>query len=132
MRAPRIGRVSKIIAIKDAIIPRSFDRVVLITPTSDVIVRCDSRFDEVVISRSKKGKKRWRGRVLLSGDFRAVWTWIMVNQQGYRDGFRIELTDDKTVRVFDFIGICSGLDIREAMKTEANQPSQPTPPSRRG
>jgi hypothetical protein len=126
MRTPRLSRVSKIVAIKDPIIPRSFDRVVLITPTSDVIVRCDPNFDEVVVSRSKKGKRRWHGRVLLSGDFRVSWTWVMVNQQGYTDGFRIELTDDKTIRVFDFVGLASGLDIREAKKTEANQSLQPT------
>jgi len=133
MRAPRIDRVSKIVAVKSEDLAPGFDRVVLITPKSEVVLRCDPDSDEVIVSRLKKGKKKWVGTVLASGDFRVSWTWLMVNHQGYTDGFRIELVEAPESRVFEFVASCSAIEVSEVVKQRANQRSEPTagmrPPS---
>ncbi len=120
MRAPRIDRVSKIIAVKSEDLAPGFDRVVLIAPKSEVVLRCDPDTDEVVVSRLKKGRKKWIGTVLASGDFRVSWTWLMVNHQGYTDGFRIELVEGAESRVFEFVASCSALEVSEVVKRTAN------------
>jgi hypothetical protein len=68
--------------------------------------------------------------VLARGRFRVSWTWLMVNQQGYTDGFRIEIESKTRTHVFDLIAVVSSIEVREAQKKEANQSLQPTPVAR--
>ncbi len=121
MRAPRINRVSKIVAVEASPGSKGYDRIILYTPTSDVVIRCDQGSDEVVVAFAKKGKRKWRGTVLMSGDSQVSWTWLMVNQQGYTDGFRVELGGVGATRVFDFVAIASAIEVWEAIKSPANK-----------
>lgn len=134
MRAPRIISVSRVIGTMTVPPSSLFDEIVLSTPKSDVVVRCDPDSDEVVISRQKKKKRA--GAVIASGRFRVPWTWLMVNQQGYADGFRIHLESGSVTRVFDFVASASSIEVREARKTDANQSAETTavkcPPSNHG
>lgn len=125
MRAPRITRLSRIIGVLGRFVGSRFDHIVLITPTSDLVVRCDPETDEVVISNQKRRKRS--GAILATGRFRVPWTWLLINQQGYTDGFRIEIEAGGVTRVFDFVAIASAIEVREAKKTEANQSAKRTP-----
>lgn len=124
MRAPRIDQVSQIISIPDPVLAPWPRQVVFITPKSDLVLRCDSETDEMIISRSSKSRKTWQGNVLISGSFSVLWTWLFVNHQGYKDGFRIALLANNVERVFDFVAVCSSIEIREALEIRAGSGSR--------
>lgn len=131
MRAPRITSVTRVVGVVPIAASTRFDQIVLATPKSDVVVRCDPDTDEVVISRQKKRKRD--GVIIASGRFSVPWTWLLVNQQGYTDGFRIQLEARGITRVFDFLAMASSIEVQEAGKPEANQSAETTavkcPPS---
>jgi hypothetical protein len=114
MKLPSITRVRRITCFEDRVCRGSIAEVVITTPSRRISLRCDPDTDEVLISTARQ-TKRGRAACLVSGDFRAEWVWELRNQQGYRDGFRIELASGQERRVFDFIAIASCLKIYEAV-----------------
>lgn len=131
VRVPRISQLSRIIAVQDALAGPNFDRIVIVTPQSEVVLRCNPDSDEIVVSRQQKGRKRWSGVVLLSGDFQVSWTWLLQNQQGYVDGFRLEARDGAESRVFEFVAMASAIEVREAFTNKVSRPPEATPPPTR-
>ena len=125
MRAPRITGLTRVVGVVPGSTSSLFDQIVLSTPKSDVVVRCDPDCDEVVISRQKKRKRK--GVVIASGRYRVPWTWLLVNQQGYTDGLRIQLESGGSTRVFDFVAIATSIEVREARRTEAIKRPEGTP-----
>ncbi len=113
MKLPSITRVSRITCFEDSALPGQFAEVVIFSSSRKFSVRCDPELDEVVISTVRR-KRRGRGSCLVSGKYRVEWMWALKNQQGYDDGFRIQLASDTERRVFDIIAIASRLEIREA------------------
>lgn len=114
MKLPSITRVSRITCFEDPLFPGRFAEVVISSPSRKTSLRCDSESDEMLISAARK-RRRGRASCLLSGKYRVEWMWTLKNQQGYDDGFRIQLASDAERRVFDIIAIASCLEIREAM-----------------
>jgi hypothetical protein len=45
------------------------------------------------------------------------WRWRLMNQQGYADGFQIELEVDQVARALQYVVLASSLDLREVTST---------------
>jgi hypothetical protein len=133
MKLPSISRVSRIACFEDSVLSGQFAEVVISSPSRKISLRCDQDWDELVISTARK-TRRGRASCLLTGKYRVEWMWALKNQQGYDDGFRIQLASDTERRVFDIIAIASRLEIREARPwpnpqggANGRQPSSPEP-----
>jgi hypothetical protein len=105
--------VTRITCFEDPVLPGRFAEVVISSPSRKISLRCDPDWDEVRIAAARR-KRRGRASCLVSGKYRVEWMWALKNQQGYDDGFRIQLASDTECRVFDIIAIASCLEIREA------------------
>jgi len=92
-----------------------FSEVQLSTPSQQVSLRCNPNTDEVVISTTNR-RGKGKALCLLSGNYRVEWVWEMTNQQGYGDGFRIQVASGKESRAFDIIAIASCLQIYETKR----------------
>jgi hypothetical protein len=114
MKLPSITRLKSITCFEDQDLPGRFCEVVLSARSRRVSLRCDPDSDEVVISTAEKSGQR-KALCLVSGDYRVEWVWKMTNQQGYSDGFRIQLASARERRVFDIIAIASCLQVYEAV-----------------
>ena len=121
MKLPRITRVRRITCFEDTLLRGRIAEVVITTPSKKINLRCDPNTDEVVISKNRKAK-RGKAFCLVSGNFRVPWIWELKNQQGYDDGFRIELSSGQKTRVFEFVSIASCLYVYEAVKWTKLEP----------
>ena len=119
MRIPAIREVTGITAIRDPDLAHGFAEIIISSPTADLRLRCDRNTDEIVLSRLRK--RRPRGVRLLTGRRRVEWMWVLHNQQGYEDGFRIQVADKKGSRSFDFIAIASVIQVFEARELPNQQ-----------
>jgi hypothetical protein len=108
-----------------------FTEIIITSGLTEVQLRCDRDTDELCISTGPK-KERKDLVPIVVGEFAVLWMWAMTNQQGYSDGFRIELWAQNRSRAFDFISIASAIEVFEAQK-RPNQSPEPaamavTPP----
>ena len=113
MKLPSLVRVTGIYAIEDSVLRGRFAEVVIRAPKSEVRLRCDHNTDEILLSRGSKKKRSKLVRIIV-GQFRVEWMWAMTNQQGYSDGFRIQVADKKRSHVFEFISVASCIEVYEA------------------
>lgn len=121
MKLPRLTRVTGIYGIEP--LAGGFSEVVIASGAKEVRLRCGSNTDELLISAGLR-RKRLRTVSLVVGKFRVAWMWSMTNQQGYSDGFRIELCAVKKWRAFDFISAASVVKVSEAKKFSTTRQSQ--------
>ena len=128
MKLPKITHVTAIYGIEP--FAGGFTEVVIANGSKEVRLRCDPKTDELLVTSGLK-KKRPSAVSIISGTFQVTALWSMTNQQGYFDGFRIELRRAKKYRAFDFISAASAVEIYEAKK-EPNQALQPTAAAGRG
>lgn len=118
MKLPPITRVTGIYAIEDPVLSGRYSEIIISSPTKEIRLRCDHDTDEIILSSGSK-KRRKKPVRIIAGHFRVEWLWTMTNQQGYFDGFRIQLAAKRRRHVFEFIAIGSCIDVYEA-KEKAN------------
>ena len=116
MKIPFINRITGIFGVEDSVLHGQFSEIVICNATKEICLRCDHNTDELLLSSGSK-KKRHKLVRILSGSFRVEWIWTMTNQQGYCDGFRIQLGVKQQSHVFEFISIGSCIDIYKALKS---------------
>jgi uncharacterized protein DUF6334 len=116
MKLPSITRIKKITCFEDTVLAGRFSEVVISTPSLEISLRCNPNSDELIISKAKKAKRIGKVSCLASGKYRIEWMWELKNQQGYRDGFRIQIASRRERRVFNIIAIASCLEIYEGSK----------------
>lgn len=112
MKLPRISTVTGIFGVIDPD-SRRYSEIVITTSGRKVRLRCDPDTDEIVIARARKARESSLVPIVV-GRFRVEWMWEMTNQQGYSDGFRIQLATKYTKRVIEFVGGASCIDGYEA------------------
>ena len=127
MKLPSITHVTGIYAVEDSILHGRFSEIIFRTPKKELRLRCDQNTDEILLSSGAR-KQRKNLISIAIGSFRVEWMWTMTNQQGYFDGFRIQLATKRQVRVFQFIAIASCIEVYEAHprpnKTDAGNGSK--------
>ena len=124
MKLPKLTHVTRSDGIEAGSLRGQFAEVVIADGAKEVRLSCDPNSDELQMTGGARTTRR--GVVtILSGRFRVEWLWSMTNQQGYSDGFRLELRSRKESRVFDFISAASSIEVFEA-KRVPNQPTGPT------
>jgi hypothetical protein len=116
MKLFSIARIKKITCFEDQVLAGRFSKVMILTPSLEISLRCNPNTDELIISKTRKAKRVGKVSCLVSGDYRVEWMWEMKNQQGYSDGFRIQIASKRERRVFDIIAIASCLEIYEGSK----------------
>jgi hypothetical protein len=116
MRLPKITQIKKITCLEDQVLAGRFSEVIISTPSQQFSLRCNPNTDELIISKATKINKDRREFFLVSGEYRVEWMWQMKNQQGYNDGFRIQIAAKQKCKVFDIVAIASGLQIYEGRK----------------
>lgn len=112
MKLQSITRVKGIWGVESPV-PGLFAEVIFRTPGKEYRLKCDPKTDEIRLS----GRVSKRGLTLvpiLEGSYRVEWMWRMTNQQGYSDGFRIQLARKQQMQVFEFIAIASNIQVYEA------------------
>jgi len=112
MKIPDIAEIDGIYGIRDPVLRRGFAEVVIFGLKHNLRIRCNGDTDEVILSRSKKGLRQ--GVRILSGRYLVEWMWCLQNQQGYEDGFRIQVRAGRKIRSFDFIAIGSMIAVFKA------------------
>lgn len=113
MKLPSITHVTGIHAVEDLILRGRFSEIIVRTPKKELRLRCDRNTDEMLLSSGRR-KQRKNLISIATGSFRVEWMWTMTNQQGYFDGFRIQLATKRQVCVFEFITIASCIEVYEA------------------
>jgi hypothetical protein len=115
---PSITEVTDIAAVRDPDVVHGFAEVLISSPTGVFRLRCDRNTDEIIFTRLRI--RRSGATALLTGKHRVEWMWILQNQQGYQDGFRIQLAGKKGSRSFEFISIASVIHVFEAKEWPNN------------
>ena len=124
MTLPKLTRVTRIDGVKAPSSGGQFAEIIIADGAKEVRLSCDSNSDELRISSGPR-KSRSGAILLLSGRFRVEWLWSMTNQQGYSDGFRLQLRSKNESRVFDFISAALSIEVFEA-KRLPNKAPEPT------
>jgi hypothetical protein len=119
MKIPSITHLTAIDAVEDPILRGRFSEIIISNPKKEVRLGCDRDSDEILLSTGRK-KKRNRLSPIFRGAYRVDWMWTKTNQQGYFDGFRIQISARGRERVFEFISIASCIEVYESTK-EPNQ-----------
>jgi hypothetical protein len=125
MKLPRISKVRAIFGTMSDI-PGRFSSVTVAAGGKDVVFRCDPDTDELLVSLKKPVRRSKKDTVFVSGGFRVEWMWALKNQQGYEDGFRIQLGAKSRSVVYEVVSIGSTLEVHEA-KMLPNHPPLPMP-----
>lgn len=115
MKFSFITCVTGIYAIEDSTLRGRFVEIIISAPKRELRLRCDPNTDEILLSGGSK-KKRKKLVPIVTGRFHVEWMWAMTNQQGYSDGFRIQLSAKQRRRVFEFVSIASSIEVYEAKK----------------
>ena len=113
VKIPSLTHVTAISAVEDAVLHGRFSEIIISNPKREIRLGCDRNFDELILSvgRNKRRKKLFS---IFKGAGRVEWMWIMTNQQGYFDGFRIQMSAQGCERVFEFMSIGSCIEVYEA------------------
>ena len=120
MKLPKLTRVDRIDGVGS--FAGGFREVVIVSGSKEVRLSCKPDTDELQISTAQK-KKPESVFSIVDGRFDVIWIWSLTNQQGYSDGFRIELRAKRKSRTFEFIAAASAVEVFEAKK-KPNQPLQ--------
>jgi hypothetical protein len=117
MKIPKLTRVTAISGIEDPVLHGRFCEIVISDSKREICLGCDRDSDELILSSGRK-KERKKLSSIFRGVGRVEWMWTMTNQQGYFDGFRIQILARGQGRVFEFISIASTIDVLEAKKAD--------------
>jgi hypothetical protein len=115
MKIPKLTRVTAINGIEDPALRGRFCEIVISDSKREIRLGCDRNSDELILSSGRKKERKSRSPIF-RGAGRVDWMWTMTNQQGYFDGFRIQILARGQERVFEFISIASTIDVFEARK----------------
>ncbi|MGC4074773.1 MAG: DUF6334 family protein [Nibricoccus sp.] len=129
MKIPKFTRVTAINGIEDPVLRGRFCEIVISDSQREIRLGCDRDSDELILSSGRK-KERKSSFPIFRGAGRVDWMWTMTNQQGYFDGFRIQVLAGGQERVFEFISIASTIEVFEAKKPI--QLPEPMPLKRHG
>jgi hypothetical protein len=117
MNLPTLTAVTGIYGIKDSGLHGRYSEIVIRSPARDLRLRCNHDTDEILVSTSPRRRRASQVR-FVTGRFRVEWIWAMTNQQGYSDGFRIQIATKKRNHVFEFIAIGSCIEVYESAHIE--------------
>ena len=120
MKLPKLTSVDRIEGFES--FAGGFREIVITSGSKEFILSCTRDTDELQLATSSR-KKRKNTVSIVDGSFVVVWMWSLTNQQGYFDGFRIELRGPRKNQIFDFIAAASAIEVFEAKK-KPNQPLQ--------
>jgi hypothetical protein len=115
MMIPKLIRVTTISGIEDPVLRGRFCEIVISDSRQEIRLGCARDSDELILS-SGRNRKRKNLFPIFRGAGRVDWMWTMKNQQGYIDGFRIQILARGQERVFEFISIASTIEVFEAKK----------------
>lgn len=118
MKFPSIVEVSAIYGKSDPEIKHGFAEIIICSPTLSIRLTCHPDTDELVLEKTTNQNDS--GVQIVTGMHRVEWMWWLTNQQGYEDGFRIQVVAEGVTRIFEFIAIASGIQVFEPTR----QPNQ--------
>lgn len=108
----KITRVEGISGTRNPSSRCGFSEVIISASAADYRLACDPDTDELKISRLRK--RRTGSISILKNNHNVEWMWRLRNQQGYEDGFRIQVRRKNGNRSFDFIAVASSIEVSEA------------------
>ncbi len=117
MKIPKLTCVTAINGIEDPVLHGRFCEIVISDSKREIRLGCNRDTDELLLSSGRK-KERKKISPIFRGSGRVEWMWTMTNQQGYFDGFRIQIIARGQERVFEFISIASTIDVFDAKKAD--------------
>ena len=120
MKIPSIDHINAIEAVVDPVLSPRFSEVIISNSKREVRLACNRDSDEIILSTGRKLERKNLFQIF-RGEARVEWMWTMLNQQGYFDGFRIQISAEGRERVFEFISIASCIDIYEATNSRTSR-----------
>ncbi|WP_210486701.1 DUF6334 family protein [Rufibacter aurantiacus] len=98
------------------------EQVIIKTATESLILTVNPDLDELTVSTDSIKKSESENEISINAlresstladllGKKLVWTWILTNNQGYQDGFQLQVTNGKEETIIQFIAISSKIEI---------------------